>query len=325
MLQMNKKAKTQKNMEEIDLVEYLLSIGEPLERDGRNYFRHREHDSLVISRRKNAFYWNSRETGGGPIQYLQAVHGLSYQAARTKFLSDINDKNMQKISVAAKPYADKFEYHEIESDLTLDAKKYLVVERKIGNKQVNELIRRGLLAEEKKYHNIVFKWFKGDQFVGYSKQGTQPLTAKEKKYLHTDRKYIKRVAPTTKEFTDWGFNIQFGQPQNLYFFESPIDALSYWTLNPDLKNSWLISTDGGNMKKIVSFIDYAVEQLKAKKLSLKKVSLAFDQDATGEDYWNTVMRLYDGTELKFSDCRPTPLSGQDKTDWNDVLKAKVKS
>lgn len=37
----------------IPIVDYLLSIGEPLESVGHNYYQHKHHDSLKINQRKN--------------------------------------------------------------------------------------------------------------------------------------------------------------------------------------------------------------------------------------------------------------------------------
>lgn len=46
----------------IPIVDYLLSIGEPLESVGHNYYQHKHHDSLKINQRKNYFVWNSRSS-----------------------------------------------------------------------------------------------------------------------------------------------------------------------------------------------------------------------------------------------------------------------
>lgn len=308
------------NMNEISLVEYLELIGEPIRPDGHSYYRHKQHDSLIISVRKNAFYWNSRGIGGGPIQYLMAMYNMSYSEARNKFLDDINKGDMQKISVKAKPYAEKFNYKEIESYLTIEAKKYLVVERKINNSVVNFLLDKGLIAEEVKYHNIIFKWFKDGKFCGYSKQGTQKLTERQKEYLHTKRDFIKRVAPTTKEYSNWGFNIMLGEPINIYFFESPIDSLSYLSLNQSLKDSWLVSLEGGNIQKIGVFLENALRELKPKGKVLSSINICFDRDQAGEKFLDQTIRMYEGTKITFTDKRPKPIEGRTKTDWNDILK-----
>lgn len=75
-----------KYYEEISIVDYLLSINEPIEKCGDNYYQHSEHDSLKINVRKNYFVWNSRigekNAKDGILQYLQIVHGLSFEQAK---------------------------------------------------------------------------------------------------------------------------------------------------------------------------------------------------------------------------------------------------
>lgn len=85
----------------IPIVDYLLSIGEPLESVGHNYYQHKHHDSLKINQRKNYFVWNSRSSEknsrGGVVQYMQIMHNLSLQETLSKLSEDLDGKVLPAI------------------------------------------------------------------------------------------------------------------------------------------------------------------------------------------------------------------------------------
>ena len=316
---------------QISLIDYLLAIGEPLIPSGHNYYRHRDHDSLVISSSKNVFYWNSQEIGGGAIQYLMAVKNLTYDEARTNYYNDLHHLNLGKVKSIhkpAKPYLKHFDYKKIDKRISLEAKKYLVVERALSNNLVQRLIDEGYISEETDHENIVFKWFDENKLVGASLQGTKPLSEEEKQRLHWKRDYFKQTLPTTEKYTNWGFNYQIGLPRRLMFFESPIDMLSYWSLKPDLQDTWLNSLEGGNVKKIMYFLQAAALNLKDQGEGIKSIFLGFDRDQAGKQFikkfneLNLVSQI-DGRELQIHDNRPPKIQNAIKTDWNDYLKAKL--
>ncbi|MCF2132025.1 hypothetical protein L1I79_37240, partial [Strepomyces sp. STD 3.1] len=61
---------------EADLLSYLESRGETFKKEGR-YYRHTEHDSLII--RDNMYAWNSRnEKGYGAINFAKMYYNLSF-------------------------------------------------------------------------------------------------------------------------------------------------------------------------------------------------------------------------------------------------------
>lgn len=68
-------AQRQKVLEEIEqksIVGVAESLGITLVRQGQSY-TWSEHDSFVLTPKKNAFYWNSRQVGGGSIKLVQVI------------------------------------------------------------------------------------------------------------------------------------------------------------------------------------------------------------------------------------------------------------
>ena len=103
----------------IPIVDYLLSIGEPLESVGHNYYQHKHHDSLKINQRKNYFVWNSRSSEknsrGGVVQYMQIMHNLSLQETLSKLSEDLDGKVLP--AIPKKSYPKKFNYKNIKLEL----------------------------------------------------------------------------------------------------------------------------------------------------------------------------------------------------------------
>lgn len=302
----------------IPIVDYLLTIGEPLVKVGRNYYQHKHHDSLVINIQKNYFVWNSRlsekNAKGGAVQYLQIVYGLSLGEALAKVESDLKGLPLKTRAVNKQTYPKKFEYRIKEVDVPLEAQKYLVAKRKIPNRIVKYFFSIGLIQQNEN-SEIIFKWYKGNEVVGFSKQGTEKLSEEIKEKYHTKREYFKYVAPTTEKDTYWGFNFLKGEPQNLFFFESPIDLLSYYTIHEQVldNNFWLISIDGLAKEKVFAFLKYGVENFNLKETA-KSLSVCFDNDIAGKKALKELQHI-EFNNIPFQN--ETPKEGKD---WNDVLK-----
>lgn len=301
----------------IPIVSYLLSIGEPIEAISHNYYQHKEHNSLKINVSKNYFVWNKMKSDplatGGVIQYLQIMHHLSKNEAIAKVVKDL--KGIELKAPKAKPYPKEFNYRQSEVNVPISSLKFLVFNRKLPNHIVKKFFSSNLIQQNER-EEIIFKWYKKNKVVGFSKQGTVKLTKEEKEKYHTDRDYIKYVAPTTEENTFWGFNYIEGNPENLYFFESTIDLLSYLALNEKtLNNYWLISIDGVAKEKVLKFIEYGTENFNFEN-NLKSLNICFDNDEAGKnamDYFNH-LTIFD---IKFTNQLPVKFK-----DWNETLQNK---
>lgn len=306
----------------VPLVDYLLSIGEPIVAAGRNYYQHQEHDSLKINVSKNYFVWNSRygekNSRGGVVQYLQIMHDLSLAEALNKVECDLTGKELQAVKKKEKAYPKNFNYRVKEVFVPIEAQRYLVAERKIPNHIVRHFFSLDLISQNEN-NEIVFKWYKGYKVVGFTKQGTQKLTNELKEKYNTNRDYFKYVAPTTEEHTYWGFNYLVGKPKHLFFFESPIDLISYYTIYEkyflENKDFWLISIDGVAIDKVIKIIAYGAKYLGLKDY-LESLNICFDNDKAGKEALKSLQELR-VLGQEFQNKTPKQLK-----DWNKVLQMK---
>lgn len=63
----------------VDLISYLEAKGETFKKEG-NYYRHTEHDSLII--KGNQYAWNSRgEKGYGAISFAMMYYDMTFPQA----------------------------------------------------------------------------------------------------------------------------------------------------------------------------------------------------------------------------------------------------
>lgn len=311
----------------VNLVEYLLSIGEPLKREGNQFYRHEQHDSLVINTKRNYFSWNSKNVSGNAVTYLMNVHNFTFQYAVKKINGDLGDKDYVAFKAPEPTYPDTFQYDVEEVNTTNYVIKYLVKDRKIDADLVEMLVDMDYIKEDS-YKNVVFKWIENGQLIGASLQGTQKIP--KKKRIHPDRAYFKKVLPTTKEATNNGFSITRGYPENLYFFEAPIDALSYLTLNRfTLSNCQLKSMDGLKLETFVQTVKKAINELEKSCKQIESITLCVDNDSAGIEFINKIknydFQRKDGKSIEIKSDIPDLPKGQLKWDWNNELKRRVQS
>ncbi|MCT9852020.1 DUF3991 and toprim domain-containing protein [Priestia megaterium] len=291
---------------DVDLLSYLEAKGETFIKEGQ-YYRHTKHDSLLI--KGNMYAWNSRnETGYGAISFAQMYYGMSFPQA----VLDINKGDYKEVShsheqPSVSTSKEPFRYpKEVEVQDQTKAKEYLIKERHIDPRLVHWLFQKDLMAQDKR-NNVVFKWReqggKG-KVIGADRQGTVPMKNK--------RGSFKQVLPNDNPHT--GFSVDVGKPTSIHFFESPIDLLSYWSIQgKGLQNTRLISMNGLKPKTV------AQSYLTARRegLSIKELILAVDHDQGGKEFIKKMKQIVNADLIK----KKLPSTGKD---WNDELKKGAK-
>lgn len=287
---------------EVDLLSYLESKGEQFRKEGR-YYRHVEHDSLII--RDNMYAWNSRgEKGHGAINFAKMYYGMSFVEA----VQEINNGEHSRELVQPKLREDEskkpfFYPKENEVDSQVQLKKYLVNEREIDSRVVDWLLRKDLIAQDKR-NNIVFKWKDNGndgEVIGYDLQGTVKMKNKHGTFKH--------ICPESKDHR--GFTIDVGTPKAIYMYESPIDMLSHWSLKGrELQDARLISMNGLKPKTVFQ----AYHDAKKEKLPLQKIVFAVDHDDAGLEFIKKMERVAN------KDVLSKELPPEKGMDWNDTLK-----
>lgn len=290
---------------DVDLLDFLQKNGEEFKKEGK-YYRHKKHDSLLI--RDNMYAWNSKGVKGyGALNFVQMYYGMDFVTA----VQELNKEEYQVIDKSKKAPKEKrepFSYEKrkrMEVNHQRDITRYLVEERKIDPRIVKWLIQKDLIAQDQR-KNVVFKWIKNGEVIGYNLQGTVKMNNKRGSYKH--------VAPN--DDPDYGFTFDIGKPERLMCFEDGIDALSYWSIKKDqLKNVRIVSMNGLKEKTIANAYKQAVYKEGHK---IKKIILGVDNDEGGKKFIDKMNTLVNPDILEADVPKHTK-------DWNDELKRQVKS
>lgn len=239
-----------------DLVSFLQSQGEQLERAGREY-RWKRHDSLTV--RENRWYRHSQSKGGGPIDFVMEFYGKSFLEAVELLTGEKGE--------APQPEYPQFRLPPKSPD-NQTARNYLTATRRIDEDVSGFFFSGGDIYEEAAHHNAVF--------VGRDESGI-PRYAHRRGTAGSFRLDVKG--------SDKAFNFCYrGEGERLFVFEAPIDLLSFLCL---FKKEWqkqsYLSLGGVSEKALLRFL--------SDRPNIRTVFLCLDSDKAGMDACNRMNNL----------------------------------
>lgn len=333
----DEREKQLKEARQKDIIAVAESLGMAI--DGRgSHLYWAEHDSFRFYLKKNYFYWNSRQVGGGPIELVQLMKECSVKEA-IQFLNDPTYEIGQ--AVVRKDETKEFNYFMKDHTKMTLTKDYLVKERKISQETVDFFIRQGLLSQAtyrdprdgKTEPVMVFK--SRDRKNKITSVSLRGLWKQEK---HEGNGYLRRVLGdgytglTLKVGNPpEGAEISKARPLRIIAFEAPIDLMSYYELYKEkLGDVILLAMDGLKKSTIAKLlanqmnVDLSEEEKpefidtlskRMKRNDLIQLVLATDNDSAGKEF------IHQFQNVPFSVDNPLPPlePGQKKSDWNDVL------
>lgn len=266
---------------DVHILDYLNSKGENLIKQGK-YYRHAEHDSLIVNE-NGKWYWNSRSEGGfGAISFARTFYDMSFQDA----VRDVNGLSITRDYTRdiKNEVPKEFNYpKQYEATTQKNVRQYLINERMIDEKLVESLIKNDFVAEDK-LKNCVFKWKDSQgKVVGADRQGTVKMDTK--------RGYFKSIAANSKE--DGGFRLDVGVPNKIALFESPIDAVSYYELHRP-ENIRLQSMSGLKDQSATTAIKDLFKECRLRDQKLEKVIIGVDNDEAGKIFterWENLINI----------------------------------
>jgi len=283
-------------IKQLSIVDFCDKQGIELKKSGR-YYSLKEHDSLVIDTQKNNFVWNSRQKNGDIINFVQEYYNVDFKKA----IEIITNKDIKEITSSAyKEYQEKtISLEEIKKSFDSDLVKnkdmrrvyaYLTKTRNISAETVNEFVSKGLIIEDER-HNLTFKMKdKEDNIIGVVK--------KETGYIKLN--YIN----THSDIKGFSFVTKGKNPDKLFFFEAPLDLMSFYEMNKDkLKNSILVSMQGLKHNCIIENMKY---------YGINDISVCVDNDDGGKKFINFIKE-------EFKDNNPKFFIPKSK-DWNEDIK-----
>lgn len=330
-----------------DILDVANELQMELVRSGRDY-RWKEHDSLVISPDKNLWKWFSRNTGGDSISLVETIKEVDFNQS-VDFLNDGNFKEFQLVERRQEDF--KYYLEKYEQPFS-DGRDYLRNQRGLSDETIDYFLGQGVLAQanakldyfaEGNSGNstnaiepvIVFKSLSSSgEVVGASLQGIQENWEKWPKHG-----YAKVIMKNSDPMT--GIHVDIGSPKRLIFTESPIDLMSYYELHKDsLQDVRLVSMDGLKESTIGRHLSQIKAEMSGKALiwtpeqladglqvaidhhffeneeNADLITLALDNDNAGRTFIQELEAKGAVINSDLPELRP----GQDKTDWNDVLK-----
>ena len=337
---------TKAQAKSLDILEVARSLGMEMKRKSHREYYWAEHDSFKIDTVKNTWHWYSQNLFGDTINLVQQMQNVSYKEAMG-FLETGSFPEAKPVEEERKPFNYTLAPYE---QPFVEARTYLKEIRGLSDDAIDFFMEKGVLAQAKRKDKdgviedvLVFKYLdRNQQLVGASLQGLVPDQER-----HPGKGYLKQIMYQSEAIS--GLNVSIGSPKRLIVTEAPIDLMSYYELHKDELNDVRLVAMEGLKEGVLSH--YVLEILQergdipmderdyTKSSELARTSrflsvaaetstlfqdhkyddlitLAVDRDKAGTDF---VTKLQE-KNIPVVDARPPKREGQEKTDWNEILK-----
>lgn len=338
---------TKAQAKSLDILEVARSLGMEMRRKSHREYYWAEHDSFKIDTVKNVWHWYSQaDKYGDTISLVQEMRNVSYKEAMV-FLETGSFPEAKPMEDVRKPFNYTLASHE---QPFVEARTYLKEVRGLSDDTIDFFLEKGTLAQAKRKDKdgvvedvLVFKHLdRNQQLVGASLQGLVPDQER-----HPGKGYLKQIMYQSESIS--GLNVSIGSPKRLIVVEAPIDLMSYYELHKGELNDVRLVAMEGLKEGVLSH--YVLEMLQergdipmderdyTKSSELTRTSrflsvaaetstlfqdhkyddlitLAVDRDKAGTEF---ITKLRE-KKIPVIDARPPQREGQEKTDWNEILK-----
>ncbi|MCG9969601.1 DUF3991 and toprim domain-containing protein [Pelotomaculum terephthalicicum JT] len=274
-----------------DLLEYLRSRGYELKKEGKNW-RAPGYGGLVI--RGNRFYHFSGEIGGNALDFCIKFLRLPFWQA----VLELNGSPAAAIERPV-PRAEK----KLKKVLEMPARfrnehrviAYLTKTRCLPAGMVVDLIRIGLLYQDDKGNCVFVCRDEAGRARGAILAGT------------VSNVRWKGVAPGSDTGYGWWWPADCDNADTVIPVESPIDAVSFVVLYPEMRESHILALGGLHTEALEGFL---------KRVKIGRVVLALDSDIWGRKAaleWGGLLSAR-GYEVR------EEVVPEDAKDWNNLLR-----
>lgn len=337
---------TKAQAKSLDILEVARSLGMEMKRKSHREYYWAEHDSFKIDTVKNTWHWYSQNLFGDTINLVQQMQNVSYKEAMV-FLETGSFPEARQVEEERKPFNYTLAPYE---QPFVEARTYLKEIRGLSDDTIDFFLEKGVLAQAKRKDKdgviedvLVFKYLdRNQQLVGASLQGLVPDQER-----HPGKGYLKQIMYQSESIS--GLNVSIGSPKRLIVTEAPIDLMSYYELHKgELNDVRLVAMEGlkegvlshyvleilqergeltmderdytksSELTRTSNFLSVAAETstLFQDHKYDDLITLAVDRDKAGTDF---ITKLRE-KKIPVIDARPPQREGQEKTDWNEILK-----
>ena len=240
----------------VDLVALLRRQGEVLTKSGGDYLWREGSDKVNI--RGNLWYHHYENTGGDALDFAIKFYNMNLTDAVAFLLElGVSNSNYPEEHLEIKKI-----YIPKANDSMRRIFAYLVNDRCLDKNIVYAFVHRELIYESAIHHNVVF--------VGYDKNSNI-------RHIHMRGSTTNSRYKSSTEGSDLRYCFHWnGTSDTLYLFESPLDLLSYITLQKD--TYWKDHTYVASC----SVKDRALLQALRDNPSINKIILCFNNYDTGK-------------------------------------------
>ena len=342
----NRMVLTKAQAKSMDILEVARSLGMEMKRKSHREYYWAEHDSFKIDTVKNTWHWYSQNIFGDTINLVQQMRNVSYKEAMV-FLETGSFPEAKPVEEERKPFNYTLAPYE---QPFVEARSYLKEIRGLSDDTIDFFLEKGVLAQAKRKGKdgviedvLVLKYLdRNQQLVGASLQG---LVFDQER--HPGKGYLKQIMYQSEAIS--GLNVSIGSPNRLIVTEAPIDLMSYYELHKGELNDVRLVAMEGLKEGVLSH--YVLEILQERgELAMDErdytkpseltrtsrflsvaaetstffqdhkyddlITLAVDRDKAGTDF---ITKLRE-KKIPVVDARPPKREGQEKTDWNEILK-----
>ena len=293
-----------------DLCAVAEQLGYTVKRIGK-YHTLKEMDSIRIYDRSHWFRWSRQyekgRNGGSQIDFLRVFAGmevkdavfwlldfLGYQREEKEHQKIERMKEQRLLQESKKPKEHKpfvlpeyagsnaYLYH------------YLLEERKIAKRVVDDFVARGLLYEEKQHHNLVF--------VGKDGNGTPRFASMRGVFDKNGKGFRCDVAGNDKRY---GVNYVVEHSRKAFVFEAAIDLMSYQSMYPEQRE---------NMLALGMLADAPLESFLKEHPKIEQIMFCLDNDLPGREATKRLLSKYKELGYEVAD-EPAPKEYKDYNEW----------
>lgn len=282
----------------VNLPQFLMQNGFDLKRVGREYVW-KDHDSMHIKDNapgeRGVWHRFSTDEGGDNIAFLRQYMNMSFVEAVEALNGEHYDRTYTPTHTdTPKKTAEKEGVPEInEADNCKRVFAYLCKTRGLDYDLIVSLVKQGLISQEEKRGNVLFKFFdENGKVIGAEKVGTS-----------TEYRF-KGIAEHSAE--GHGFEVVKGSGEKAFFFESAIDMLSYLQMHDnELDNCRMVSMMG--LKPSI-----VLDTVLRYNIPPQNVFLCSDNDEKGNQFAERLISEY--PDMK------RIVTPDTYKDWNDMLR-----
>lgn len=337
---------TKAQAKSLDILEVARSLGMEMKRKSHREYYWAEHDSFKIDTVKNTWHWYSQNLFGDTINLVQQMQNVSYKDAMV-FLETGSFPEAKQVEEERKPFNYTLAPYE---QPFVEARAYLKEIRGLSDDTIDFFLEKGVIAQAKRKDKegviedvLVFKYLdRNQQLVGASLQGLVPDQER-----HPGKGYLKQIMYQSEAIS--GLNVSIGSPERLIVTEAPIDLMSYYELHKgELNDVRLVAMEGLKEGVLSHYVlellqdrgEIAMDErdyTKSSELTRTSrflsvaaetstlfqdhkyddlITLAVDRDKAGTDF---ITKLRE-KKIPVIDARPPQREGQEKTDWNEILR-----